>query len=92
MDTAAILRMIGSGHLEEARRILDEAAAQATAPCDKASVEYLRGRLAWKEGNKGEAISCYERATILDPDSDAAVALDQAREIMDFFNRDLYNP
>ena len=58
MDTANILSMISSGHLGDARLALDGAAAEATAPRDKAAVEYLRGRLAWKEGNKGEAISC----------------------------------
>lgn len=92
MDTGPILQIISEGRADEARRAIDEAAAAATSPADRAAVEYLRGRMAWREGRKGEAISCYERATAIDPSSDASVALDQARAIMDFFNKDLYNP
>lgn len=58
----------------------------------KALEEYLAGRRAWKDGDKAGAITHYENAVALDPDSDAAVALEQAREIMNFFNTDLYNP
>ena len=53
---------------------------------------YMLGRIAWKEGRNGDAISLYERAIALDPTSEAVVALEQAREIMDFYNKDLYNP
>lgn len=59
---------------------------------DKAYIAYLRGRLAWKEGRRADAITFYTTATSLDSDSDAAIALSQAREIMAFYNKDLYNP
>lgn len=59
---------------------------------ERARAEYLAGREAWKAGDKAAAISHYEAAVALDPDSDAAVALAQAREIMDFYHHDLYNP
>lgn len=57
-----------------------------------AELFYQRGRLLWKLGRKTEAMSDYGRAVELDPESQAAVALKMAREVMDFFNRDLYNP
>lgn len=53
---------------------------------------YLRGRLRWKLGQRGGAISDYERSVALDPESPAAEALAQAREVMSFYFRDLYNP
>lgn len=53
---------------------------------------YLLGRTAWKEGRLPDAISCYEQAVQLDKESEAAVALEQAREVMSFYNKDLYNP
>ncbi len=59
---------------------------------DVARLYYERGRLYWKCGRRGEAISDYEHAASLDPDSPAATALAQARDIMDFYNTDLYNP
>lgn len=53
---------------------------------------YQRGRLLWKLGRKTEAMSDYGRAIELDPESPAVAALQMAREVMDFYNRDLYNP
>lgn len=39
------------------------------------------------------AMADYERATALDgPDSAAATALAMARDVMDFYNKDLLNP
>ena len=37
-------------------------------------------------------MSDYSKATGLNPDSPAAMALEQARDIAGFFNPDLYNP
>lgn len=53
---------------------------------------FLRGRALWRLGQKGKAISDYEQAVALDPDSPAKHALEMTRDIMDFFNPDLYNP
>lgn len=53
---------------------------------------FRRGLLYWKAGRYGEAISDYERAVALNPSSPAAEALEMSRDVMNFFNRDLYNP
>ncbi len=60
----------------------------------KATAEdyYNRGRLYWKLGDKGRAISDYNSAVALDPDSPAAEALKLALSVMDFYHTDLYNP
>lgn len=81
-------------HIEQlfAANRLDEADAILASAGDEAWALYMRGRIAWKRGDKATAISFYERAAALDPASDAAVALEQAREIMTFYNKDLYNP
>lgn len=52
----------------------------------------LRGRLYWKLGRRSEATSDYCRAVELNPESAAAMLLEQARGIADFFNPDLLNP
>lgn len=72
----------------------DLAGAEALAlqAGDDAWALFMRGRIAWKRGDKGAAISLYTKAVELDPDGEAAVALEQARAIMDFFNTDLLNP
>lgn len=84
-DKEQIRNLIAKGNLADATALLSAAANDDWAV-------YMLGRIAWKEGRKGDAITLYERAKALNPDSEAAVALDQAREIMNFYNTDLYNP
>lgn len=86
MDKEEIKRLISAGRLSDA----DE--ALAAMPSD-AEALYLRGRIAWKQGRKADAITFYEHALDMDPECEPAeVALEQAREVMDFFNTDLLNP
>ena len=59
---------------------------------ESAEAYYLRGRLMWKLGRKAEAMSDYSKAAAIDPSSPAATALEMARDVMNFFNPDLYNP
>lgn len=76
MDKESIKALIDANRLDEA----------------EAALLYLQGRIAWKRGRKTDAISLYEQALALDAGSEAAIALEQAREIMDFYNKDLLNP
>lgn len=57
-----------------------------------ADLHYRRGLLHWRLGNRGAAMSDYNAAVSLDPDSPAAEALRMTQDIMDFYNTDLYNP
>lgn len=70
---------------------LTEAAGRVTG-AEAADIFYRRGRLYWKLGRRGAAISDYERAVVIDSESPAAEALKMCRDIMDFYNTDLYNP
>lgn len=63
--------------------------------CDKGDNSELlfeRGKLQWKQGRKKEAMSDYAAAAQIDPESPAVTALEMARNVMDFYNRDMYNP
>ncbi len=92
MQKSDIEKLIIAGETELAEKegllMLDT----ATSDRDKADALFLLGRLAWKRGDKAVAISRYNEAVALDADSEAAIALEQALNIMDFFNKDLYNP
>lgn len=81
-------RLTAAGKLDEALAMLDEAIKAA----DDAELHYQRGRLLWKMGRKTDAMSAYATASELDPSSPARAALDMAREIMNFYHRDRYNP
>lgn len=85
---ADVERLTDRGQLDEALTLLNNA---INADQD-ATLHYLRGRLLWKMGQKTEAMSDYATASQLDPSSPATAALEMAREIMDFYHRDLYNP
>lgn len=57
-----------------------------------ADAYYRRGRLYWKLGQRGAAISDYNRSAAIDPNGPGAVAAEQAMSIMNFFNPDQFNP
>ncbi len=80
-----IEKLISENRLSEAEELLEQAGESARA-------DYLRGRLAWRRGDRAGAMSLYQRSAELEPDGPAAVALEQARDIMAFYHKDLYNP
>lgn len=53
---------------------------------------YNRGKEYWRQGRRGDAMSEYNKAILLDPHNPAATALEMANTIMDFYDRDRYNP
>lgn len=74
-----------TGAVAEADRLIAEGKATAMT-------YYQRGRANWKLGRKGEAMSDYSKSVSLDPKSPAAEALIICREVMDFYDKNLYNP
>lgn len=81
--------LIKAGNFSEAAGLLDEL---LRSEADNAQAWYLRGKIWWRKGMRSEAMSCYAKAVAIDADSPAAFALEQARDIADFFNPDLLNP
>lgn len=52
----------------------------------------LRGLKYWSAGKRSEAIGDYLAAIRINPDSRARQALQAANDILDYYNKDLYNP
>lgn len=52
----------------------------------------LRGMRLWSQGRRAQAINDYLSAIRSNPHSKARQALKAANEILDFYNKDLYNP
>lgn len=88
-ESQKIEELIANGRLEEALASLN---SLIEAEPDNAQWRFLKGKALWKTGDKGGAISEYEHASQLDPQSPATHALEMARSIMDFFNPDIFNP
>ena len=53
---------------------------------------FQRGKLYWRLGERAKATSDNAAAALIDPESPAAQALENARDIEEFFNHDLMNP
>lgn len=51
-----------------------------------------RGRLYWKLNRRSDAINDYLAAQRLNPDGDATQLLKATYDILDYYNKDLYNP
>ena len=51
-----------------------------------------RGRLYWAFGRRGEAIGDYLAAQRLNPSGKATQLLKATYAILDYYNKDLYNP
>lgn len=51
-----------------------------------------RGLLHWGGGNRAAAINDYLAAIAINPESKARQALQATNDILDYYNKDLYNP
>lgn len=85
---AEVERLLSENKPDDALKVLDK----AVEVNNDAVSFYERGRMLWKLGRKTDAMSDYSKAVSIDPESPAAVALQMARDVMDFYNHDLYNP
>lgn len=53
---------------------------------------YNKGNKYRKQSNWQQAINCYMEAIELDPDSPAVEAKQMLEDILNFYNKDAYNP
>lgn len=82
----------GVERLTDVVQSVDNEVMSADEKKQLAEIYFRRGKLLWRMSRRAEAQSDYGRALSLDPQSRAALALEQAREVAAFFNPDLYNP
>lgn len=84
-----IKELIFEGNIHDAIRLLDEYIALHPA-ADEAW--YLRGNAYRKEENYRQALNNYLKAIELNPDSPAVQAHAMLIRILDFVNKEVYNP
>lgn len=53
---------------------------------------YQQGNEYRRQGDWQHAINCYMEATAIDPDSPAQEARKMLEDILNFYNKDAYNP
>lgn len=88
-DLTEAEKLLREERIERAINILNEYIALASAPSDKAY--YVLGNAYRKKGDWQGAINNYLKAIELNPESPAGNAYRMINEILDFYNKDMYN-
>ena len=86
---ARVKALLDAHKADEAIRLLEQYQADGGAMDD--TLYYLLGNAWRKKGNWQMAMNNYLEAVHLNPSSPAQQALDIANEILDFYNKDMYN-
>ena len=84
-----VKNLMDSGRIEEAIALLDEAIASADGKLDE--LYYERGNAYWKLQDWKNCLDSYAMAVAVNPESPAAEARRMVEEILQFFNKDMYN-
>ena len=84
-----IQALLDGNRADEAIDLVEKFRAEGGAMDD--TLFYLLGNAWRKKGNWQMAMNNYHQAIALNPESPAQHALDIANEILDFYNKDMYN-
>ncbi len=85
--------MLSRSEGEEALNAANEIANDKTSSRETlAMAYYLRGNAYRQQGNVRLALNSYLESMDLDPDGPAAEAYRHLQELLDFYNKDYYNP
>lgn len=86
---ADIKRLIYQGQVEQAIRQINDLLPRVSSGQDEAY--YLLGNAYRKQGNWQQALNNYRRAIDLNPQSPARHAHRMVMDILEFYNKDMYN-
>lgn len=84
-----IVDLLNKGKADEAIELATEFLTQTHDPKDQ--LYYLRGNAYRKKGDWQHALNDYLEAITINPESPAKHAYDMAIDILNFFNKDMYN-
>lgn len=79
---------LAANNLPEAQRLAELAQRNYGT---SARLLYLQGKLHMKQSEWGEAIGCFLKAEKLEPDGPARQCRMMLQEILEFYNKDMYN-
>lgn len=82
---------LDKGKVDEAIELLNELIESSTPPCNADELYYLRGNAYRKLGNWQQALNNYLEAINLNPQSPAVHAREMIMNILEFYNKDMYN-
>lgn len=85
----SIKELINQGNVDEAILALDQ--ILQASPTGRDEAYYLRGNAYRKKGDWQQALNNYQSAIELNPQSPALQARSMAMDILNFFNKDMFN-
>ncbi len=88
-DLQIIADLITSNRLSEAMSRLNSLLREHP---ENDEALFMRGKISWRMGDRIAAMNDYAAAAAVNPDSPATAALQNARDVNDFFNPDIFNP
>lgn len=84
-----IVNLLNNGRIDEAIQLAESFIAESDKSDDR--LYYLLGNAYRKKGNWQMAINQYLEAIAINPQSPAQQAYNMAMDILNFFNKDMYN-
>lgn len=85
-------RLNETGDINEAISSLTSLLNSATNDSAREQLLIERGMLSWRLQKRADAINDYNAAKRLNPTGKASELLEQAYMVLDFYNKDLFNP
>lgn len=92
MKTTAEIKAAYEADKDVARAIDEYTLLIQAAPTASDEPYIERGLLYWKLGKRAEAINDYNEAIRINPESRALQVKEATYSILDYYNKDLYNP
>ena len=83
--------LINQGDVDTAIKQLDQLLRDTSVKEEKDTLYYLRGNAYRKKGDWKQALDNYQYAIEINPDSPAAQARKMAIDILNFYNKDMFN-
>ena len=83
--------LINRGDVDLAIKQLDQLLQNTSVEKEKDTLYYLRGNAYRKKGDWKQALNNYQYAIDLNPESPAQHAYQMAMDILNFYNKDMYN-
>ncbi len=83
--------LIGGGEVDAAIEQIDDLLAEASVDEGKDVLYYLKGNAYRKKGDWKQALDNYQYAVDINPQSPAVQARAMVIDILNFYNKDMYN-
>ncbi|MGL4852027.1 MAG: tetratricopeptide repeat protein [Phocaeicola sp.] len=91
-ELSAIKKLISEGKADHAINLLMNLTSSSSETANTDEIYYLLGNAYRKQGNFQEALNSYLEAIDRNPESPAVEAKEMLLDILNYYNKEMYNP